>query len=281
MHEGLSVESLRDYLPMAIAWAVPFTALLYLLHAGKIPGLALRAAPGLREPPLWSWPEVLLTVICYVFAQIFFGISFQAIKDSGTLGDTGAFFLTTLASCLATVWVVYLLLHDQLGQSLGTLGLASSPLSNVATLICLYPITLFPLQVVTIVWQLAIFEWTQREPEPQDVVQVFQKALAEGRAVSVGLLVALGLVLAPITEEILFRGLILGWLRARWGVWVGAIVSAGLFSVVHLSLGAFLPLFALGLLLAYIAVRTGSIFCSMLYHALFNAVSFAVLLAKS
>jgi len=40
-------------------------------------------------------------------------------------------------------------------------------------------------------------------------------------------------VLAPIVEEIIFRGLLYRMLRERWGVWISVLVSAAFFSLVH------------------------------------------------
>jgi len=40
-------------------------------------------------------------------------------------------------------------------------------------------------------------------------------------------------ILAPIVEEIIFRGLLYRMLRERWGVWVSVLVSAAFFSLVH------------------------------------------------
>ncbi len=40
-------------------------------------------------------------------------------------------------------------------------------------------------------------------------------------------------VIAPIVEEIIFRGLLYRMLRERWGVWVSVLVSAAFFSLVH------------------------------------------------
>lgn len=78
-------------------------------------------------------------------------------------------------------------------------------------------------------------------------------------------------VVAPVVEEILFRGLLHNALRARLGP--GAIVvSSGLFAAIHLYVINFLPVFALGLLLAWLYERRGSLWAPIVAHAFANGM---------
>lgn len=81
-------------------------------------------------------------------------------------------------------------------------------------------------------------------------------------------------VLAPLAEEFLYRGVLMTSLLKGFGV-VGAIVlSSAIFASMHLPLEpqAFLPLFFLGMGLAYVAYRTRSLVAPIVMHALFNAL---------
>ncbi|HWR60353.1 MAG TPA: type II CAAX endopeptidase family protein [Clostridia bacterium] len=77
---------------------------------------------------------------------------------------------------------------------------------------------------------------------------------------------------AGICEEILFRGFIL---RAyeRFGMWTGIIITALLFSMLHLNVQNLLAPFFLGLVLGYVVYKTNSIFAGMLGHFINNAIS--------
>ncbi len=88
--------------------------------------------------------------------------------------------------------------------------------------------------------------------------------------------VAMIAVLAPIGEEMLFRGLLFGWLRAHWPFWLTALVTSALFGLAHGNLEYAVVAGILGLLLAYLRERTGSLWASIGAHILNNA--FAVLL---
>lgn len=97
------------------------------------------------------------------------------------------------------------------------------------------------------------------------------------------------IVLAPIGEELLFRGMLFQALRSRFGVWPGIGVSAIAFALVHwdptTTLGGNLlvvtTIFALGMLLAWMFHRTGSLVVPVAAHCIFNAISAVLLVATS
>ena len=99
---------------------------------------------------------------------------------------------------------------------------------------------------------------------------------------AVGLVIATAVVAAPLVEELFFRRILQGWLEKRLPEGDGALaiaISAAAFALAHQGQGlAFVPLFPLGLVLGFIARRTGSIVPCILLHALFNAVSVGLLL---
>ena len=90
-------------------------------------------------------------------------------------------------------------------------------------------------------------------------------------------LAGIGLILlAPIAEEVLYRGLIFGGL-SKWGFWPAAIISGAIFRAVHLDLGSLIPFFVIGIVLAWLFWRKGHLIDSIIFHALFNATSFTLL----
>jgi uncharacterized protein len=85
--------------------------------------------------------------------------------------------------------------------------------------------------------------------------------------------------IAPFCEEIFFRGfLFAGLLRGMTVLWA-TLVSTALFTVVHLDIGSAIPLFAIGLMLAVIRWRTGSIWPGMALHMLNNAIASVLVVA--
>lgn len=87
-------------------------------------------------------------------------------------------------------------------------------------------------------------------------------------------------VVAPIAEEMIFRGFFQGQLEAGYGDATRAVVySSMLFMVLHFNPWWALQIYLLGMVLGYLTWRTGSIWPAVVLHALNNLL--AVLLASS
>lgn len=80
-------------------------------------------------------------------------------------------------------------------------------------------------------------------------------------------------VVAPIEEEILFRGIVYAGLRARWGGGLAAVVSALVFGLVHVP--AVIVSTLTGLVLAALFGRTRSVWPGVLVHVLNNTFALA------
>ena len=86
-------------------------------------------------------------------------------------------------------------------------------------------------------------------------------------------------VFAPIAEELFFRGIVFNaWLREAGRTWA-YIGSAALFAAIHLSLESLLPIFLLGLALAWVYQRMGNLIAPITMHATVNGISVAIALA--
>ena len=81
----------------------------------------------------------------------------------------------------------------------------------------------------------------------------------------------------PFAEEIFFRGFLLGGLIGPLGGARAAIASAAVFAVAHIVVGSMIPLFITGLVLAWLYLRTKSIWPPLVAHSAQNflAISFA------
>jgi membrane protease YdiL (CAAX protease family) len=81
-----------------------------------------------------------------------------------------------------------------------------------------------------------------------------------------------GVVFAPIIEEIFFRGFLFQGFRQQYG-WIRAgLLSSAIFAVGHLDPVALIPTFILGFLLAYMYHRTNSVWPGIILHFLVNAL---------
>ncbi len=109
------------------------------------------------------------------------------------------------------------------------------------------------------------------------VIALIEAELLGARGVGLALaLVGIGLA-AGTAEELLFRGLVLRGVLARWGVAAGIAVSAALFGAVHLDAAQGLGAGLLGLYLGGVAVAAGSTRPAIVCHVVNNGA--AVVLA--
>jgi sodium transport system permease protein len=83
-------------------------------------------------------------------------------------------------------------------------------------------------------------------------------------------------ILPGICEELLCRGFILHALKARFGKSGTIVLTAVIFSLLHMDTYRLLPTAALGFMLGWLVIETGSILPAMLGHALNNSLSFLV-----
>jgi membrane protease YdiL (CAAX protease family) len=112
-------------------------------------------------------------------------------------------------------------------------------------------------------------------PQPEslkEVVEVMRGPTMLGTSI-----VVFGL-LAPLAEELIFRGLLFGWLQSRWNAGVAWIVSSLAFAAAHIDVAHIALVLPLGLLFGWLRWRTGSLVPSLAAHAINNSA--AVLAAR-
>ena len=112
------------------------------------------------------------------------------------------------------------------------------------------------------------------KPEEQQAVQTLQMAVTWQHRLVLGLITV---VLAPVAEEVLFRGILYPWVKqagfprlALWG-------TALLFAAIHFNLATLIPLAALAVMLVLLYDRTDNLLAPITAHAVFNAANFAML----
>jgi len=96
-------------------------------------------------------------------------------------------------------------------------------------------------------------------------------------------LLAAGVIVAPVVEEVFFRGFVFAGLRRRYDWRNAAFISSAFFALVHLQLTSVIPIFILGYIFAYLYHRSNSIWPAILMHVSTNALALgaAYLLAQT
>jgi len=134
----------------------------------------------------------------------------------------------------------------------------------IPALMCIY--------VLNIVIDVSgFYEWlihVTGSPEMQQSV----KTLKQASPVEMMPLAVSAIVIAPIVEEIFFRGFIFRLLSCRIGIVSAALLSGILFGAVHLSLIQTVALSIFGFVQCMLYAQTRSIIYPMILHAIFNAI---------
>jgi membrane protease YdiL (CAAX protease family) len=94
--------------------------------------------------------------------------------------------------------------------------------------------------------------------------------------VALGLMVLAAVIVAPVCEEIIFRGYLYPVAKKYAGSTVAALFSALVFAGAHGNVAAMLPLFVFGLVLVAVYEHTGSIWAPISVHLLFNGTTVAI-----
>ncbi|NOU35270.1 MAG: CPBP family intramembrane metalloprotease [Kiritimatiellaceae bacterium] len=86
------------------------------------------------------------------------------------------------------------------------------------------------------------------------------------------------IIVAPVFEEIVFRGVLLPFMVRRTGFWPGIVLVSMVFGGMHFHLPSFLPLFLLSVMFSLAYARTQSLLVPIGMHVLFNGVTVVLLL---
>lgn len=136
------------------------------------------------------------------------------------------------------------------------------------------PLVLIP--VVTFIWASHNFLdevniWVAKViPPPPWFWELFNR-IFEGDYGMMGVFMKVSVV-APIVEELIFRGLIFNGFRKNYNGFVAVFMSALLFSLFHLNPWQMPATFVLGLLLGWLMLRTNSILVAILGHSINNTL---------
>ncbi len=179
----------------------------------------------------------------------------------------GAFHLGMLLGAL-----LFLLIIGRSGQAAGPVaaGPALIPAAGATFLILLPLIT-----AASLGWQFVLAR-LGLEAAPQDLVGMF---LSVDSPLLLAAMILLATVVAPISEELVFRAGLFRYLRGRAPRWAALVLPALLFAALHANLASFVPLTVLGVLFALAYERTGRIAVPIVAHGLFNLNTIMLLFA--
>jgi membrane protease YdiL (CAAX protease family) len=148
------------------------------------------------------------------------------------------------------------------------LGAGGTALTGAAIFVISLPLV----TVAGLVWQF-LLKLCGLPVEKQDLITMFSNA---GSPAILATMIALAVVIAPVTEELIFRAGLFRYVRGRLPRWAALVMPAVFFAVLHVNwstldgLASFAPLAVLAFVFSLAYERTGRIGPSIVAHALFN-----------
>jgi membrane protease YdiL (CAAX protease family)/uncharacterized RDD family membrane protein YckC len=241
-----------------------------------VPAPAPSPPPHPLERTLWTWTEVLPVVVLVLPLSL--GVEWLAITvtkwllrsvDLATRRPFEAV-AADIAAYGAVFLLVLLFVKVRRRASLASLGLRRASWRWLLAAIP-FAFAAFLMASITGLLSQSLFP----EAPPNQCVSI--RGSYEGAL----WLAVIGVALvAPLVEEIVFRGMVFGWLRGRAPLVWAVVISAALFSLEHigfLQLTLFLPIFSFGIVLAILYHHARSIWPTVLVHGTYNLVGVLVL----
>ena len=228
---------------------------------------------GLGEGAVASWgvPDLLRASVVIVFMSYILGLAESIIYELLQLdiGINLRMMINTFFIDIAVVIVVLYFVVVRSRDAITSLGLRTFSLfKNISSGIAGY-IFILPLLFAVLIFSVWILNLLGYKPEPQPVFEVFMEEKRGGFLLFFVIFVS---VLGPIIEEIFFRGFMYNAIKKHIGIIGAAFISASVFSLLHTNIVGFFPIMILGLLLAYLYERTGSLVASMTVHVVHNSI---------
>jgi membrane protease YdiL (CAAX protease family) len=229
--------------------------------------------------PWAGFRAVVDVVVIYIGAQLIAGLVAVAVTRGGAPGAAVPALLVASPVASLTVALLWLALRYD-GRVAPVGGRRPATVRDVgvgvlAGIACLLGQRL----IVVIIALLA-----DRAGLELPVVQETFRELARRPGLAV-LLVFATVLLAPVAEETIFRGILFQGLRARTGFWLAAVGSAAVFTLAHYEGGGWLGsavivsgILPLGVVFAALVERRGSLLPSVVAHATYNALGVATLI---
>jgi membrane protease YdiL (CAAX protease family) len=228
--------------------------------------------PAKTTYPYATWSPLLAlgAAVAALFAGLLLSLPFFLVESPGDGEELSLFGNVAIQICAAIGFIIVpIALASHYGGNfkhvMARLGFVSFEVKTAAKWIGIGILSYFAFAIV----YAAVFG----APEQDDIAGDFGP---------IGIQFLLIVILAPLAEEICFRGMLFGGMRSRLPFWAAALGAGMFFGLLHYTTGpsAVPSLVVLGVIFALIYEKTGSIWPAIIMHTMNNAFALAVLNAS-
>jgi membrane protease YdiL (CAAX protease family) len=241
---------------------------------------AARAARRQPRLPRWdaSIADFVIFLVCVVCGSLIAAsVAGLAAKALPLRGDPLTVFLSafTQLGMLGGVWFFWS--NPDRGPPIAPAGNAGILKSGAATFLVSLPLLLLTAKL----WEL-LLDVLHLPTERQSLIDMFANADSPWLLI---VMITLAVVIAPLTEELVFRAGLFRFLRSRTPRWFALFLSALLFASLHVNwpnlegLSSLLPLMVLAVMFSLAYEHTGNIGTPIVAHGLFNLNTIVLIFA--
>ncbi len=184
---------------------------------------------------------------------------------------------TSILDILAVFFIMYFTVVQYRGD-LKTLGLSLKNFFKNVFYGAVGYVALVPVLITILAITAVIINVTKYVPERQAVVELFLK---EKDIVFLAYSSLFAAIVGPVIEELFFRAFMYNAFKKYMGIFWSMVLTAAIFAALHTHIVGFFPIMALGILLAYLYEKTGTLVSSITVHVIHNlSMVFLVFLIK-
>ena len=227
----------------------------------------------------WNLPAAMGIVVPLVLIQVVFALAYYLFRGTADPGQTDNERVLVVVQSLLFHWACFLLiglsLHLRRLPWTTAFGLHSRTFWRDAGWGVAIMVGVMPLLIGYNFVAQMVMQWMGYEPPVQDVTRIIFGASDLATKIYFALL---AVVVAPVVEEMLFRGILLPALTRKAGVKPAIVTVSLLFAAVHGHLPSAVPLFILSAALSLGYIYRGSLVTSIAMHSFFNSMTIAVIM---
>ena len=235
-----------DHIVISVPWDYRFLSIIFLLHILGIPCLFM---------PIFSLPLRIFLSSTIINHYITSMIIYEIVTVSYIF-------------CV----IMYIKKNFPLFQW-KILGIKNFPcwdiLKKIIAYLCFFPWVIASLLLSILV--VTIFNYT---PEEQDIA----KYVRNSSGIIFYIVVFIVLVLAPLTEEFLFRVIMYSTIKKYFTVWQSIFISGVIFALLHFNIFAFFPILTLGMFLSYVYEKSQNYITNCCIHSFHNLLALCYVL---
>jgi len=229
--------------------ATPFKSVNSVIPPHRPRKLTAEELVEIKAPRVWTifWTYMGVLIGVFFLGEMLFVEDRPDLKI--LLGDAAIFVTTCVFATMYWRSLVTQFKRLGFGHPVALLGL----------------LALVPLLAFNYVYSEMFIPWAIDDPEMEDWLQNLRDS-----GMSEAALIFSVCIIPAVTEEIAFRGLVQHWLQVAIKPWHALVLASALFAALHFSMLSFPYLFAVGLLLGWTKLRTGSLYPAIWLHFLHN-----------